>query len=154
MIAALFARLAPYKLMFEILVIGGLAAGAMVAVREFLEHERDIGRNEVKARWDKRTAADKLAAAAQAVDWTARLTVSTTDGTKREDTIRSLAASAAAATGGMRDTIAKSTGECPTIPSMSYVRLPAPTGSFLQSPKDDAQMWQTKLSDSTAKSAP
>jgi hypothetical protein len=99
-----FAR---YKLLFEILIIGAIAAGAVIAVHLFLEHERDIGRQEVQARWDKQTAADKLAAAAQTADWQARLQAATTDGAKREETIRSLAASAAAATSSMRDTVAK-----------------------------------------------
>jgi hypothetical protein len=104
---AILTLLARYKLLFEILVIGGLAIGAAVGVHVFLEHERDIGRREVQARWDKQTAADKLAAAAQTADWQARLQAATTDGAKREETIRNLAASAAAATGGLRDAIAR-----------------------------------------------
>lgn len=104
---AILARLAPYKLLFEILLIGALAAGAAVGVHLFLEHERDIGRQEVQARWDKQSAADKLAAAAQTADWQARLQVATNEGEQRNETIRSLAASAAAATGGLRDTIAR-----------------------------------------------
>lgn len=107
MMAAIAARLAPYKLLFEILVIGALAAGAAVGIHEFLEHERDIGRQEVQARWDKQIAADKLAAAAQTADWQARLQAATIEGEKRNETIRSLAASAAAASGGLRDTIAR-----------------------------------------------
>lgn len=107
MITAILARLAPYRLVFEILVIGALVAGAVVGVHEFLEHERDIGRNEVQTRWDKQIAADKLAAAAQTADWQARLQAATTEGEKRNETIRSLAASAAAATGGLRDTIVR-----------------------------------------------
>jgi len=106
-IAAILARLAPYKLLFEILVIGSLAAGATVGVHEFLEHEREIGRQEVQARWDKQIAIDKAAAAAQTADWQARLQAATTDGAKRDETIRNLAASAAAAAGGLRDTIAR-----------------------------------------------
>lgn len=107
MIAAIVTRLAPYKLLFEILAIGALVTGVSVGVHEFLEHERDIGRQEVQARWDKQIAADKLAAAAQTADWQARLQAATTEGEKRNETIRSLAASAAAATGGLRDTIAR-----------------------------------------------
>jgi hypothetical protein len=104
---AILALLARYKLLFEILVMGGLAVGAAVGVHVFLEHERDIGRQEVQARWDRQVAIDKAAAAAQTADWQARLQAATTDGVKREETIRSLAASAAAAAGGLRDTVAK-----------------------------------------------
>jgi hypothetical protein len=128
-IAALLARLAPYKLMFEILVMGGLAAGAIVAAHQFLEHEREIGRNEVQARWDKQTAADKLAAAAQTADWQARLTAAANDGAKREETIRSLAASAAAAAGGLRDTIAKVDR---AVPDYSVDALRALTSTYGQ----------------------
>ncbi|WP_371767475.1 hypothetical protein [Massilia sp.] len=107
MIAAIVTRLAPYKLLFEILAIGALVTGVSLGVHELLEHERDIGRQEVQARWDKQIATDKLAAAAQTADWQARLQAATTEGEKRNETIRSLAASAAAATGGLRDTIAR-----------------------------------------------
>jgi hypothetical protein len=128
-IAALLVRLAPYKLMFEILVMGGLAAATMIAAHQFLEHERDIGRNEVQARWDKQTAADKVAATAQTADWQARLSAATTDGAKREETIRSLAAGAAAATGGMRDAVAKIDR---AVPDYSVDALRALTSTYGQ----------------------
>lgn len=129
MITAILARLAPYKLLFEILVIGALASAAAVGVHEFLEHERDIGRNEVQTRWDKQIAADKLAAAAQTADWQARLQAATTEGEKRNETIRSLAASAAAATGGLRDTIARVDR---AVPDYSVDALRALTSTYGQ----------------------
>ena len=113
MLTALLTRLAPYKLLFEILVIGGLAAGAVIAVHDFLEHERDIGRQEVQARWDHQVAIDKATAAAQAADWQSRLQAATTEGANREETRRSLSASAAAATNSMRDTITRINGAVP-----------------------------------------
>jgi hypothetical protein len=128
-IAAIFARLAPYKLLFEILAIGAIAAGAIVGVHEFLEHEREIGRQEVQTRWDKQVAADKLAAAAQTADWQARLQAATTEGEKRNETIRSLAASTVAATGGLRDTIAKVDR---AVPDYSIDALRALTGTYGQ----------------------
>jgi hypothetical protein len=128
-IAAFFTGLTRYKLLFEILVIGTLAAGGVVGVHEFLEHEREIGRQEVQARWDKQTAADKLAAAAQTADWQARLQASTTDGAKREETIRNLAASAAAATGGLRDAIARVDR---AVPDYSADALRALAGTYGQ----------------------
>ena len=123
------AAVARYKLLFEIVVIGGLAAGAAVGVHEFLEHERDVGRAEVQARWDKQIATDKAAAAAQTADWQARLLAATTDGAKRDETIRSLAASAAAAAGGLRDTIARVDR---AVPDYSADSLRALVGTYGQ----------------------
>jgi hypothetical protein len=128
-IAAILARLAPYKLVFEILVLGGLATGAAVGVHEFLEHERDIGRQEVQARWDRQIAVDKAAAAAQTADWQARVQAATTNGEKRDETIRNLAASAAAAAGSLRDTIAKVDR---AVPDYSADALRALTGTYGQ----------------------
>lgn len=126
---SILARLAPYKLLFEILVIGALAVAAVLGVHEFLEHEREIGRQEVQARWDKQTAADKLAAAAQTADWQARLQAATNDGAKRDETIRSLAASAAAATGSLRNTIAQVDR---AVPDYSLDALRALAGTYGQ----------------------
>lgn len=129
MIAAVLAGLTRYKLLFEILVIGGLAAGATFGVHLVLEHERDIGRTEVRAEWDKQIAADKLAAAAQTANWQTRLQAATNEGAKREETIRSLAASAAAAAGGLRDTIAKVDR---AVPDYSVDALRALTSTYGQ----------------------
>jgi hypothetical protein len=83
----------------------------------------------VQQRWDKQAAADKLAAAAQTADWQARLQAATTEGEKRNETIRSLAASAAAATGGLRDTIARVDR---AVPDYSVDALRALTGTYGQ----------------------
>lgn len=98
--------LSPYKLLIEILVIGALAGGVVYGAHEFLEHERDIGRKEVQAQWDTQIAKDKETAATE----TARLAKLAEDaeknGASREQTIRTLAASASAANGSLRDTLA------------------------------------------------
>jgi hypothetical protein len=125
------AALAPYKLLFEIVVIGGLAAGAVVGVHEFLEHEREIGRQEVQARWDKQISNDKVAAAAQTADWQARLQAATNDGAKRDETIRNLAASAAAAAGGLRDTITRVDRAVPDYPPDALRALIGTYGQLL-----------------------
>jgi hypothetical protein len=129
MIGVIFAGLARYKLLFEILVIGGLAASAAAGVHAFLEHERAIGRQEVQAQWDRQVAIDRAAVAAQTADWQARLQAATTDGAKREETIRNLAASAAAATGGLRDAIASVDR---AVPDYSSDALRALTGTYGQ----------------------
>lgn len=131
MIAAFCAGLARYKLLLEIVVIGALAAVAVIAVHEFLEHERDIGRQEVQARWDKQIALDKEAAAAQTAAWRDRLQIATTDGAKREETIRSLAASSAVAAGGLRDAVAKINGAVPNYSANALRDLARTYGDIL-----------------------
>ena len=104
MIAAALAR---YKLGAEILVFGALAGAGMYGVHLVLEHAREAGRIEVRAEWDRATAAAEKAARAQTEDWRAQRDAATTEGAKREETIRSLAATSAAAAGGLRDAVAK-----------------------------------------------
>lgn len=98
--------LSPYKLVIEIIIIGALAGGVIYGVHEFLEHERDIGRKEVQAQWDKQIAKDKETAATE----TARLAKLAEDaeknGATREQTIRTLAAAAGSANLGLHDTLA------------------------------------------------
>jgi hypothetical protein len=106
MIAALLARFAPYKLLLEILVIGTLAAGALYGAHLFLEHERDIGRNEVQALWDKQSAADEKAARIREAELTKQRDDAIAQGANRENLIRTLAAGSNAANLGLRDTLA------------------------------------------------
>jgi hypothetical protein len=127
MIEALLTRLAPYKLLFEILVIGALGLGAMYGVHQFLEHARDIGRQEVRAEWDKQIAKDEKAAAAVTAAWQAQSATAATEGVKREETIRSLAATSAAAAGGLRDAVAKINR---AVPDYSADALRALTGTY------------------------
>jgi hypothetical protein len=98
--------LAPYKIVAEIVVFGALAGGVTYGVHEFLEHERDIGRAEVRALWDKQTAADKDAARKQEADFATRLDEATKNGADREETIRTLVAASGNANLGLRDTLA------------------------------------------------
>jgi hypothetical protein len=104
MIAAILAR---YKLAAEILVFGALAGAGIYGVHLVLERAREAGRAEVRAEWGRATAAAEKAARAQTEDWRAQRDAATTEGAKREETIRSLAATSAAAAGGLRDVIAK-----------------------------------------------
>jgi hypothetical protein len=104
MIAALLARLAPYKLAFEILVFGALAAGALYGAHQFLEHERQIGRDEVQARWDAQKLADQEAADRQAQFWRARYDDAINQGAKNAQALHADAAAARAAADGLRDT--------------------------------------------------
>ena len=126
MIAAALAR---YKLGAEILVFGALAGAGMYGVHLVLEHAREAGRIEVRAEWDRATAAAEKAARAQTEDWRAQRDAATTEGAKREETIRSLAATSAAAAGGMRDAIAKINR---SVPDYSADALRALTGTYGQ----------------------
>jgi hypothetical protein len=132
MIAALLLRLAPYKLLFEIIVIGALAVGAVASIHQFLEHEREIGRQEVRAEWDRQIAKDKEAARAVTEAWRAQREAAATEGAKREETIRSLAASSAAATGGLRDAIAKINRTVPDYSADALRALASTYGQLLE----------------------
>lgn len=100
-IAAFFA---PYKLLLEIALIGSLAAGAVYGVHQFLEHERDIGRQEVRAEYATKLAEAKEAARKREAELTTQRDEAVSHANERDQTIRSLAASAGNASLGLRDT--------------------------------------------------
>jgi hypothetical protein len=104
MIAMLLARLAPYKLAAEILVFGLLAAGMVYEVHQFLEHERDIGRQEVQARWNAQKVVDKAAGDKQEKDWREKYDAAINLGTKNAEALRTDANAARAASDRLRDT--------------------------------------------------
>lgn len=104
MIAALMLSLSRYKLLIEIVVIGALALGAMAGIHRFLEHEREIGRQEVQVRWDQQKAADKLAADKQEKDWREKYDAAINQGAKNAQALRTDAAAARAASDRLRDT--------------------------------------------------
>jgi hypothetical protein len=131
-IALLLARLAPYKLAAEIAVFGALAAGALVGVHNFLEHERDIGRTEVRAQWVQANAAAAKLAAEQTETWRAASAAATTAGEKRDETIRTLAATSAAAAGGLRDAIARADRAVPDYSADALRALTSTYGQLLE----------------------
>lgn len=99
--------LAPYKLAAEILVFGALATTGVYGAHLLLDHARQAGRAEMSAEWDRASAAAEKAAKVQTDTWRAQRDAAVTDGVKREETIRSLAATSAAAVGGLRDAATK-----------------------------------------------
>ena len=123
------AALARYKLGAEILVFGALAAGGAYGAHLVLEHAREAGRAEVRAEWDRTSAAAEKAAQAQTDNWRAQRDAATTEGAKREETIRSLAATSAAAAGGLRDAVAKIDR---AVPDYSTDALRAVTSTYGQ----------------------
>jgi hypothetical protein len=106
MIAMLLAGLGRYKLAFEILVFGALAAGAVYEAHQFLEHERDIGRNEVRAEYVKQLADAKDAARLREQQLQSQVNEANQHAQERDQTIQALAARTGVSTNGLRDTIA------------------------------------------------
>lgn len=106
MLTAILGALSPYKLAAKIAVFGALATGVVYETHQFLEHERDIGRQEVQARWDAQKAADKLAADKQEKDWREKYDAAINQGAKNEQAARAAAAAANAAADSLRNTSA------------------------------------------------
>lgn len=98
--------LSPYKLAAEILVFGALAAGVVYEAHQFLEHERDIGRNEVRAEYAKQLQEAKDAAHQRETELTAQRDKAIENAQERDQTIQALAARSGVSTGSLRDTIA------------------------------------------------
>jgi hypothetical protein len=84
------------------------------AVHRFLEHERDIGRNEVRAEYAVKLADAKEVAAIQLKEMTAQRDTAISKGTEREQTLRAVSASAAAASVSLRDTLESIRNGVPT----------------------------------------
>lgn len=119
---ALTAFFSPYKLVIEIVVIGALVAFGVVEVHRFLEHERDIGRQEVQAKWDDQTKKDVAAARLREAELIKQRDDAITNGAKRDETIRTLATSASTASSGLRDTITAAVGRVVSGVSDNAVR--------------------------------
>jgi hypothetical protein len=132
-IAAMLAGLARYKLAVEIAVLGALAAAAIYGVHLVLERARAAGRAEVRAEWDRQIAKDKEAAAAITDAWRGARDTAVTEGAKREETIRSLAATSAAAAGGLRDAVAKIDRAVPDYSADALRALAGTYGQLLES---------------------
>lgn len=96
--------LSPYKLLIEIAVIGSLAAGVVWGVHEFLEHERDIGRKEVQARWDAQKLADQTASDKMEKEWREKYDAAVNLGAENVKIARASATTANASADSLRNT--------------------------------------------------
>lgn len=103
-----------YKLLLEIAFIGVLAAGAVYEVHQFLEHERQIGRDEVQAKWDAQTKKDEATALLQKASFDKQLEDAARNGATREKIIHDLSAGSSNANIGLRDTLAAIRSGVPT----------------------------------------
>lgn len=118
---------APYKLLLEIALIGSLAAGAVYGVHQFLEHERDIGRQEVRAEYADKLAEAKEAARKREAELTTQRDEAVSYANERDQTIRTVAAGGAAASVGLRDTLA---GIRNSVPSATVETLRQSTATL------------------------
>ncbi len=95
---------APYKTIIEVIVFGALAIWLSLAAHSFLEHERDIGRNEVRAEYATKLAEATAAAHQREQDILKQRDEAINNANQRDQTIRTLAASAGASSNSLRDT--------------------------------------------------
>lgn len=94
-----------YLRVAEVLAGLALVAGICWGVHEFLEHERDIGRNEVRAEWAQKLQDEKDAAARREAELRAQRDDAIAQGVTRETLIRNLAAGSNASSVGLRDAL-------------------------------------------------
>lgn len=95
-----------YLRVAELLAGLAIVAGICWGAHEFLEHERDIGRNEVRAEYAQKLTEAKDAARQRETELLAQRDDAINKGNEREQTIHSLAASAGASSNGLRDALA------------------------------------------------
>jgi hypothetical protein len=88
-------------------IVAGLAliAGICWGVHEFLEHERDIGRNEVRAEYAQKLQEAKDAAKIREDELRVQRDDALSKGNEREQTLRTVAAGGNAASLGLRDAL-------------------------------------------------
>jgi hypothetical protein len=98
--------LARYLRIAEALAALAAVAAICWGAHTFLEHERQIGRDEVQARWDKQKAAEEKAAAAQRQGWTDQQLGANNHANDRQQINQAAAAAAGAVAGSLRDAIA------------------------------------------------
>jgi hypothetical protein len=125
-VSALTAFFAPYRLGIEIGVISALLAGSTFGVHEFLEHERDIGRAEVQARWDKQKAEDAVLRAQRETELKNQVATAVAEGQTRENLIRTLAAGSSSASNSLRSTLATISSSVPSA-TVDALRLSTTT---------------------------
>lgn len=102
----LLAGMIPWRGLIECLIGVALVAGITIAAHSVLEHERELGRGEVRAEYVRQLHAAQDAAKLREAELTTQRDKAITDATQRDQTIRTLAAKSGVAADGLRDTIA------------------------------------------------
>jgi hypothetical protein len=123
--------LSPYKLLIEVAVVGSLVLCAGVEFHGFLEHERDIGRNEVRAEYAQKLAEAKDAAKVREDELRAQRDDAINKGNDREQTIRSLASANGAAAAGLRDTANSISNRLPSLTADALRSIASAYGDVL-----------------------
>lgn len=91
------------KLLGSLLILAALAYG----IHKYNDHQRDIGRNEIRAERTAEKLADKIAAEKIEKDWRLKYAAAIKKGAKNAQSLRAAAAVAGNANDSLRDTIAK-----------------------------------------------
>lgn len=94
-------------MIYKALAVLALLAAIVFGVNSFLEHERDIGRNEVRAEWALQKLADKAAAEKIEKEWRTKYDTAVNQGSKNVQALRTAVAVAGSANVGLLDTIAE-----------------------------------------------
>jgi len=96
----------PWKLILELLAVTAILTAIGYAFHTFCEHEREIGRNEIRVADAQAFAAQKAASDKETASLTAQRDAALAAGVNREKLINNLSASSTATVGSLRDTIA------------------------------------------------
>ncbi len=104
MIAAALRR---YLLPAEILAVLALLGGLLYGVHLVFEHQRDIGRKEVRGEWGRANLAGEKAAAEKERLWQGQVNLATKGGNDREEAIKTMAGAASGAAVGLRNATAE-----------------------------------------------
>ena len=105
----LMAKLAPYKLLLEILVIGAMVAGGLYAYNRFCEGLREEGRSEVRAENDRLNAVKEKADRRVELLWNQRVQKAEDDASAKTNIISGLYASSGRSLDGLRNAITSAT---------------------------------------------
>lgn len=115
----------------EVVALLVALAGVAWGVHRFLEHERQIGRDEVQARWDAQIAADKAEKARKDAETAKQQQEANNHAIEREQGIRVAADAANAASLGLRDAIAEFSRRVPSNPQATGTEPAATLGTLL-----------------------
>jgi N-methylhydantoinase A/oxoprolinase/acetone carboxylase beta subunit len=101
----MFAFLSPYKLLIEVIAIGAIILGIAFGIHKFLSYEQQIGYDKAVAEYTAKENEALKAAAEKTAALQKQLDEANQHAQAREQTIKSLAAAAVTASGGLHDTI-------------------------------------------------
>ena len=131
----IFSFLSPYKLLIEVIMIGGCVVAIGVGVHEFLQHEQNIGYQKAVAEYTAKALVAETAAREREAAMTRQLQDAQAAGALREHTIKTLSVAANTASVSLRDTLGAINRGVPTA-TIAALRQ---STSTLSSVLDDCQ---------------